>query len=132
MGAHRMRIFTIGYAGREFEGFVKLLAQNSIEVVVDVRRFPKSRHPQFTREFLEMELPKHGIGYLHMAELGGFRGGYVEYMVSKEFGEGLKKLLSLAENSVCCIMCLERNPTYCHRRFIIKRLEDEGVKVINL
>ena len=75
-----MRAFTIGYAGRNFESFLKLLLQNEVETIVDVRRFPKSKYSEFVKEFLEKELPKFGVGYWHIAELGGFRGGYKEYM----------------------------------------------------
>lgn len=64
-----MRVFTIGYAGMKFEDFVKLLMQNEVEAIVDVRRFPKSKYPQFAKEFLEMELPKFGIDYRHITEL---------------------------------------------------------------
>lgn len=131
-GVHGMRVFTIGYAGRRFEDFVKLLMQNEVEAIVDVRRFPKSKYSEFVKEFLEKELPKFGIDYWHVNELGGFRGGYEEYMKSEEFEKGAKKLLELMERKICCIMCLERDPAYCHRRFITKHLEDKGIKVINL
>lgn len=53
-------------------------------------------------------------------------------MKSEDFEKGAKRLLELMKNKVCCIMCLERNPAYCHRRFIIKHLEDKGIKVTNL
>jgi uncharacterized protein (DUF488 family) len=127
-----MRAFTIGYAGMKFEDFVKLLMRNEVEVIVDVRRFPKSKYPEFANGFLEKKLPKFGIDYRHIAELGGFRGGYEEYMKSEDFEKGAKKLLELMKNKICCILCLERNPVYCHRRFIIKHLEDKGIKVTNL
>lgn len=127
-----MRAFTIGYAGRKFEHFVELLIRNKVEAIVDVRRYPRSRYPEFTQEFLETELPKFGVDYWHIAELGGFRRGYEEYVKSEEFEKGALKLLQLIEGRICCVMCLERDPTYCHRRFIVEHLEDEGIKVTNL
>ncbi len=98
---------------------MKLLTQNGVEAIVDVRRSPKSKYPEFRKEFLEKELTKFGVDYWHIAELGGFRGGYKEYMKSEEFERGVKKLSTLMERKICCIMCLEADPTYCHRRFII-------------
>jgi len=41
-----MAIFTVGYGGRRFGGFVSLLQEHSIALVVDVRRFPKSKVPE--------------------------------------------------------------------------------------
>jgi uncharacterized protein (DUF488 family) len=127
-----MRAFNVGYAGRSFEDFVEVLKRNGIEIIVDVRRFPRSKYPAFNKEFLENELPKTGIKYIHVVELGGFRDGYEEYTSSKEFQRGVEKLLDLVRRRISCIMCLERNPVHCHRRFIIRHLETEGVNITNL
>jgi len=51
-------VFTIGYAGRKFDEFTKLLTENNVEALVDVRRFPSSKYPEFTSEFLRKELSK--------------------------------------------------------------------------
>jgi uncharacterized protein (DUF488 family) len=50
-------IFTIGYGDNKFGDFILLLQQYSIAFVVDVRRFPKSKVPEYNRESLETKLP---------------------------------------------------------------------------
>jgi len=48
------------------------------------------------------------------------------------FGEGVKKLLDLAKKRHACVMCMEKNPKYCHRRFLTAYLERKGVEVIHI
>jgi endonuclease-3 related protein len=126
------RLFNIGYAGKKFGDFINILKANEIDILSDVRRFPTSKYPEFRKEFLESELPRHGIGYIHLAKLGGFRGGYGEYMRTEGFLEGIRELLKLARGKKVCLMCKENQAQYCHRRFILSYLEKLGVETINL
>jgi uncharacterized protein (DUF488 family) len=67
-------LWTIGHSNRQLGEFVDLLAEESIEAVADVRRFPGSRHcPHFGREALDSALHDVGLEYLHFPELGGRR-----------------------------------------------------------
>ena len=129
-----LTIWTIGYSGRTKEAFLKLLKDYGIEIVVDVRHFPTSKNPDFRREALEAWLPENGIRYVWLGDLlGGYRrGGYERYMGTPAFREGIEKLLQIAREGRTCIMCMERNPKYCHRRFIAAYLEAMGVKVIHI
>jgi uncharacterized protein (DUF488 family) len=127
-----MKVYTIGYAGRKFELFLEILKANGVEVLVDVRSFPTSKYPEYRKEFLEKELPRHGVEYLHLVELGGLRGSYERHMQSEEFRNGVERLLGLARERICCMMCREIDFRYCHRRFISKYLEMRGVKVQHL
>ena len=129
-----LTIWTIGYSGRTKEAFLKLLKDYGIEIVVDVRHFPTSKNPDFKREALEAWLPENGIRYVWLGDLlGGYRrGGYERYMGTPAFREGIEKLLQIARKGRTCIMCMERNPKYCHRRFIAAYLEAMGVKVIHI
>jgi len=83
---------------------------------------------------MEKWLPEHGIEYLWLGrELGGYRrGGYKAHMRTKLFKEGIRKLLETASQKRTCIMCMEPNPKYCHRRFISAHLEGKGVNVIHI
>jgi len=127
--------YTIGYWGwtdvREFIEFLKGL---EIGILVDVRRFPRSKNPGFNSGNLEAELTKHMMGYVFMGEtLGGYRrGGYEKYTQSEAYKEGIRKLHELAEEGNLAIMCLERSHKYCHRRFISETLENMGEKVVHL
>ena len=53
-------------------------------------------------------------------------------MKTKLFRDGVRKLLELAEKERVCIMCMEKNPKYCHRRFVSAYLEGRGVKVVHV
>lgn len=129
------RFYTIGYWGwtdvREFIAFLKDLR---IGILVDVRRFPRSKNPGFNKENLEAELNKHRIRYVFMGDsLGGYRrGGYEKYTESEAYKEGIRKIHELAEEDNLAIMCLERSRRYCHRRFISETLEKMDVKVVHL
>ncbi len=105
-----------------------LLKQNNIEILVDVRHFPGSRKfPHFNRDHLQTELPKFNIKYIWLGEqLGGFRkGGYVEYMKTAEFKQGLVKLVEIAQSGRTAIMCAEIVWFRCHRRWISDQLVRE-------
>jgi len=85
------------------------------------------------KENLEQELPKLGIGYVFMGDtLGGFRRGYQEYMKTEAYMRGIKDLLDLAKGGRITIMCLERSPKGCHRRYISQTLQDLGVQILHI
>ncbi|MEM2917004.1 MAG: DUF488 domain-containing protein [Candidatus Bathyarchaeia archaeon] len=127
-------IWTIGHSNHSIEKFLSLLTENDIQVIVDVRSFPTSKIEHFKKESMEQWLPKHRLEYVWLGkELGGYRkGGYKRHMRTKLFREGIKKLLEIAKQKRTCIMCLEPNPKYCHRRFISAYLEKQGVKVVHI
>jgi uncharacterized protein (DUF488 family) len=57
---------------RPADEFVETLNGAGVRTVVDVRRFPGSRHnPQFDAAALAAVLEKAGIAYTHEVELGG-------------------------------------------------------------
>jgi len=127
-------IWTIGHSNRSIQKFLELLTENNIQVIIDVRSFPTSKIEHFKKENIEQWLLKHGIEYIWLGkELGGYRrGGYKRHMRTKLFREGIKKLLEVAKQKNTCIMCLEPNPKYCHRRFISMVLEKKGIKVVHI
>ncbi|MGQ9546150.1 MAG: DUF488 domain-containing protein [Dehalococcoidia bacterium] len=129
-----MAVFTIGYGGRRFGDFVALLQQHSICLVVDIRRFPGSKMPEYRKESLEAKLPQLGIGYVWMGDtLGGFRrGGYRKYMDSNDYRAGIVKLLDLVKQGHVALMCKERSDLGCHRRYIAETLTDNDIKAIPL
>jgi uncharacterized protein (DUF488 family) len=111
-----------------------LLKENEIQVVVDVRRFPTSKWEWFKRENLEKTLASNGIKYEYLGHLlGGFRkGGYVRYMETEQFKEGVSKLLELAGKFKVAMMCVEKIVFKCHRRFISRYLQQRGIRVIHI
>lgn len=125
------RIFTLGTDRRSEEDFVEILHAYDIQAVVDVRSFPKSRIPIFTRENLNMLLEREGIAYHYLGrELGGFRkGGYIAYTVTDEFAQGVASLESIARERNTVVICAERFPWKCHRRWIARELTKRGWRV---
>jgi len=101
---------------------------------VDIRRFPKSRFEYFGKVALEKILKQKKIGYFYLGELlGGFRkGGYENYTKSDEFLEGIGKLKDLASKTTCAFMCAEKFPWRCHRRFVARKLNQDGFGVLHI
>ncbi|MCS7136122.1 MAG: DUF488 domain-containing protein [Nitrososphaerota archaeon] len=130
----RLTIYTIGHGNRSKELFLNLLRKHSIQILVDVRRWPTSKTEHFKLSYLREWLPKIGIEYVWLGDhLGGYRrGGYQAYTESEMFKEGLKSLIELAKRGRVCIMCLEIKPSGCHRRFIAKKLLETGCEIIHI
>ena len=126
------KIFTLGYGGMSLDEFVEALRENGVETVVDVRRFPTSKTEDFRKERLRAELERRGFSYVHIEELGGFRGGYRKYMRSRDFRRGLERLEEIARKSTSVIVCVEENPAWCHRRYIAERLRRRGWTVVHI
>ena len=145
--AKKKTIFTVGHSNRNIEDFVELLTNNGIELLVDVRTIPRSKHnPQFNTESLSVTLKKHKIGYLHTKELGGLRHpkkdsvvnlgwhndsfrGYADYMQSPEFSGALDNLIRLSKVKSTAVMCAEAVPWRCHRSLIADALTARGFEV---
>ncbi|HWB84817.1 MAG TPA: DUF488 domain-containing protein [Bryobacteraceae bacterium] len=137
---------TIGHSNRSIEQFLELLQAHSINLLVDVRTVPRSRHnPQFNRDELPATLAAAGIDYVHLPGLGGLRHarkdstntawrnlsfrGFADYMQTPEFAQNLNELLRLAENRNAAIMCAEAVPWRCHRSLIADALTARGLAV---
>ncbi len=126
-------MYALGYGRyKDFGDFVELLKGLKVGLLIDLRRFPRSKNPQFSMEHLESELPKHGIRYEFLdGSLGGFRRvGSKNYMETTEYKDGIKKLLEICKDENVAIICLEPKSKYCHSRFIIQTLTKMGVEVI--
>jgi uncharacterized protein (DUF488 family) len=123
------------------------------KVVVDVRTVPRSRtNPQYNRDTLPASLAKLGLGYQHIAALGGLRSkakgvgpevnafwqnqsfhNYADYALTAPFQEGLEELLELQEQKgPCAIMCSEGLWWRCHRRIITDYLLARGEPVAHI
>jgi len=130
----KVTVWTIGHSNRSVEKFLELLEEHKIRTLIDIRSFPTSKVEHFKREKMEQWLPEHGVEYVWLGkELGGYRrGGYQAHMKTRLFRDGVKKLLELAEQGRACIMCMEKNPKYCHRRFLSAHLEGKDVEVVHI
>ncbi len=127
-------IYTVGSSTRTREEFLRLLHQFGIRKVVDVRRFPTSRFQHFRQENLAKSLQDAGIDYVYLGkELGGYRrGGYQSHLSTSSFREGLERLETEARDKPTAVLCAERFPWKCHRRFIGVELARRGWKVVHI
>lgn len=121
------KIYTLGTGRRSEEDFIEILLLYDIKTVIDVRRFPKSKIQTFTKEYLADLLQREGISYIFLGvELGGFRkGGYEAYTETEDFKKGIDKLEESINNNAV-IICAERFPWKCHRRWIARELHRRG------
>jgi uncharacterized protein (DUF488 family) len=140
-----LTVFTVGHSTRTLDEFVGLLKGHGVVRLLDVRSIPRSRrNPQFNRETLPLALAEAGIGYEHLAGLGGFRPasgeaanagwrnasfrGYADYMQTPEFAEHIEALVALARQSPVAVMCAEAVPWRCHRSLIADALTVRGIE----
>ncbi len=130
----KTQIWTMGHSNYSIQTFIELIKGYEIEVVIDVRRFPTSKIEHFKQEQIKQWLSEYGVEYVWLGEqLGGYRkGGYRNHMQTKLFKEGIQRLLKISKQRRACIMCMEINPKYCHRRFISQYLEKKGVSVFHI
>jgi uncharacterized protein (DUF488 family) len=139
-------LFTIGHSTRTLQEFIKLLSENQIKRVVDVRTIPKSRSfPWFNKNSLSIELRKKKISYVHLPKLGGLRHGlkdsvnrgwhnasfrgFADYMQTPAFFQGIKKLNEYVKKGKVVIMCAEAVPWRCHRSMIADAEIVRGTRV---
>ncbi len=145
-------VFTIGHSTRTIPEFVELLRCGPVNLLVDVRSFPRSRtNPQYNIETLPEALAGYQIGHVRIGELGGRRKksaavppdvnaywtnqsfhNYADYMQSEEFRRGLEQLIELSRTHRCAVMCSEAVWWRCHRRFIADCLLSQGREVYHL
>jgi uncharacterized protein (DUF488 family) len=144
--------FTVGHSTRSREEFIELLSAADVGLVADIRTIPKSRtNPQFNKDALPGALAPEGIGYEHVAPLGGRRGkakdvpfdlngfwtndsfhNYADYALSPAFRAGLDRLIELGRARRCAMMCSEAVWWRCHRRIVADHLIARGEAVLHL
>ena len=142
-----MIVWTVGHGTRSADEFVSVIREAGVSTLVDVRRFPGSRHnPQFNGPALRAVLEESGIAYRHAIELGGRLAGepgedafgclrvvafrsYAARMSSERWQAALAT--ALAEPGPC-LMCAETLWWRCHRRLIAELLHARGERVVHL
>jgi uncharacterized protein (DUF488 family) len=131
-------VFTLGHSNHSAERFFGLLKEYGIEVVVDTRSHPYSRHaPRFNAHALQAALARDGVGYLFLGgELGGRPEGEeyyddlgrVDYAMvgcSRPFLDGISRLEKEIRARTVALLCSEENPIRCHRRLLVGRALEE-------
>ena len=137
----------MGFSNRSWEETLEILKVFKIGRLVDIRTLPGSKHtPQFNLEHLQQQLPKAGIEYVHMKNLGGLRKplkdstvnsawqnsgfrGYADYMQTQEFGAALDELIRLIKEKPTAYCCTEAVFWRCHRQLVSDALLVRGYHI---
>ncbi|MGV3592360.1 MAG: DUF488 family protein [Gammaproteobacteria bacterium] len=125
------RFFTIGYEGKSLERYLNLLICNSVKVLCDVRKNPLSRKYGFSKSTLADTLPKLGIEYMHMPQLGIESDKRQDLVTRRDYDrlfdeyeattlrsntQAVTELLKLVDdNKRVAITCFEAEHCMCHR-----------------
>jgi uncharacterized protein (DUF488 family) len=142
------KVYTVGYAGRNIDGFLDLLLRAGLAGVVDVRGTPLSRCFGFSRGPLTGHLEKLGLTYMPFPQLGvpaaernggrttaSRRALFEAYRARVETeGDGLVEALCDAVASrPLALMCMESRAEECHRGVLASIIaERSGLPVEHL
>ena len=135
--------YTIGYSGRSISEFIDILKNAGVVTVVDIRFVPVSRFkPEFSKNNLKGSLENNELNYLHKPDWGVPRD-IRSLSIGKRTREDIwvwydanilpnvvKKNLDDFFNSMehpIALMCVEYDPTECHRHRLFLGLERLGL-----
>ena len=130
-----VRIFTIGYAGKNARNFFTILKHTGIKKVIDVRLYNTSQLAGYTKKrdleyFLQAIA---GTDYIHLPVmaptkqlLNDYKKGDVnweEYEIqfnSIITERHIEKYLELQDLDMSCFLCAEATADKCHRRLVVE------------
>lgn len=132
-------LYTVGYEGRELDGFVTLLQRHRVDELIDVRLTPSSRKPGFSKVRRSEALGDAGIAYRHLRELGnprenrdGFRRREQEAFDTyrAHLGNGSRQavdtVVDAARQRSVALLCFERDVTTCHRHIVVEVAQEQA------
>jgi uncharacterized protein (DUF488 family) len=141
--------FTIGYMRRTIDDLIEVLHMAGVGCVVDIRFTPVSMYrPEFSKRNLETRLESEGIWYLHIPDLGvprDIRGlaaeagtrqaiwdWYDAEVAGPMIGKNLHSFLNATDGHPMALLCVELDPTACHRHRLALALERRGLRGFDL
>jgi uncharacterized protein (DUF488 family) len=139
--------FTVGYEGRPTKDLFDTLLGAGVQCVVDIRYNPVSMYrPDLSKGNLQRALEDAGISYFHLREWGVPRDiraraletgtretiwkWYDESVIAPHFRRNLHRVLNFGYP--VAMMCMECDPTECHRHLIFQALECQGLRGFDL
>jgi uncharacterized protein (DUF488 family) len=95
--------------------------------------FPEQNTPfHQSQSYKAFDSKPHRLPFLGK-ELGGFRkGGYTAYIITEEFSNGVGMIESIAAENISVIICAEKFPWKCHRKWIARELQHRGWEIIHI
>jgi len=130
-------ICTIGYEGATVDAFLRALKKARVDLVLDIRAVAASRKKGFSKNQLAAHLADAGIAYRHLRGLGTpkrgrdaahagdldtFESVFLAHMEEPEAQFDLAEAVALAKERQICLLCLERDPSHCHRLIVAQRM----------
>lgn len=128
------KLFTIGCSSYDVEYLIQRLRQNKINVIVDVRSTPYSKHtPQYNANVLKKVLNTNHIIYMDFSKEFGARREEKEVYINNQvsfakvmnlpiFGQGVERIKKgLCSGFRIALMCTEKDPEKCHRFSLVAR-----------
>lgn len=140
------QVYTIGYQGRTLLDVLRVIKVHSIQQVLDVRETAVSRKPGFTSTELKQALETINVAYVHLPELGcsaevrrALWRGAPSGPVLEDYRRGLTArpqalwdLVHRTGSARSLLLCMERDPSRCHRAVLAERLRRDGLAVEDL
>ena len=140
--------FTVGYAGLGDLEFLRLVEESKAQAVVDIRFMPLSRFkPAFSKNNLARSLAEIDVDYVHLRELGvpsDIRGNafylkdrsliwdwYEDHVIARYARKNIHWFFNSA-NPPVVFLCVESDPTMCHRHRLALALERFGLDSYDL
>ncbi len=139
--------FTLGYSGRSATDLVLLAKSAGVQSIIDIRFSPVSVYkPELSKRNFSRTLEAAGLAYLHVPHLGvppnirvkaaaqGQREPIWEWYdqhVAGPFCRNLTRFFNMADHPVA-LMCVEADPTECHRHRLSAALEQRGLQGFDL
>ena len=132
-----LKIATIGYEKAQIEEVIEALSAFEVRTLVDIRELPISRNRPFAKRNLKTAIEAAGMAYLHVKALGDPKPGrdaaragdysrFVEifqaHLSADPAQAALASVEALVRKHQICLLCFEREPTYCHRSIVADTL----------
>jgi uncharacterized protein (DUF488 family) len=137
-----VELLTVGHSNYEMKVFISLLQKQGVNAVADVRSFPYSRFlPHFNQAALKEALAAEKISYVFLGrELGARpknrecyingKAVYERIAATKEFDEGIQRVLKGVRKYRISLMCAEKDPLTCHRAILVcQYLQNFGLQI---
>lgn len=128
-------VYTAGYEQLSVDAFLNRLIKHGIQRIIDVRNNPIARRYGFHKSTLSRLAAYVNIEYVHIPELGiesSRRRGLLTYEDYQELfdeyeldtlgvqTESIKRVASLIQEKASVLICMEADPTCCHRSRLAK------------
>jgi len=147
-----MKIYTIGFTGKNAETFFGLLKEHGVRTLVDIRLNNRSQLAGFTKA---ADLPYFlraigNIGYVYLPELAPdatllkdyleknidwdtYQIRFADLLKARKVNKLLRQKWSEWEQPIC-LLCSEPTPEQCHRRLVAERIAKliKGTQVVHL